>query len=349
MTRAFALTRASTGTVALAIAASLAASPVEAQEFKDKTVTILVGSSTGGGLDTFARLAQRHLGKHLDGHPSVVVTNMPGAGGAVVAQHLYRRSAADGLTMAITFPSVIIDPVLKESLRQDYDPTRFIYVGNANAEVLVCMLRNDVPLGSLEEIRQREFVIGATAPGSTTADFPQMSNGLLNTRFKLVTGYKGSRDVTLAMERNEVQGICGLGWSTVKVQYPDILTGGAFARVVAQEDLKGHPDLHAKGVPMMMSLARNDEERQALEMFYSQNAFSRTFILPPGVPADRVKMQRDAFMATMADADLLSDAQRMNVDVGPTTGDEVQALVARMYELPPSVVARVRHAMGRDK
>ncbi|HTI86526.1 MAG TPA: tripartite tricarboxylate transporter substrate-binding protein [Alphaproteobacteria bacterium] len=330
----------------LALAGALA-SPAAAQSFKDKTVTILVGSSTGGGLDTFARLTQRHLGKHLAGNPSVVVTNMPGAGGAVVAQNLYRKSAPDGLTMAITFPSVIIDPLLNEELRREYDPTKFIYVGNANAEVLVCMLRNEVQLGSLEDFRSREFVIGATAPGSTTADFPHMANGLLGTKFKLVTGYKGSRDVTLAMERNEVQGICGLGWSTVKVQYPDILTGTTFARVVAQEDLKGHPDLHAKGVPMMMSLARNDEENQALEMFYSQNAFSRTFILPPNVPADRVKAQRDAFMATMADAELLSDAQRMNVDVGPSTGEDVQALVARMYQLPPSVVSRVRHAMGR--
>jgi hypothetical protein len=239
--------------------------------------------------------------------------------------------------------------LLNEALRREYDPTKFIYVGNANAEVLVCMLRNEVPLGSLGELRDREFVIGATAPGSTTADFPQMSNGILGTKFKLVTGYKGSRDVTLAMERNEVQGICGLGWSTVKVQYPDILSGKAFARVVAQEDLKGHPDLHAKGVPMMINLARNDEERQALEMFYSQNAFSRTFILPPGVAADRVKMVRAAFMATMADPELLSDAERMNVDVGPTTGEEVQALVARMYELPRPVVDRVRHAMGREK
>ncbi|MGE5539142.1 MAG: Bug family tripartite tricarboxylate transporter substrate binding protein [Gemmatimonas sp.] len=336
---------------AVAIAVVLAASPAAAQTapFKDKTVTILVGSSTGGGLDTFARLTQRHLGKHLAGNPSVVVTNMPGAGGGVVAQHLYRKAPADGTTMAIAFPSVIVDPLLNEALRRDYDPTKFIYVGNANAEVLVCMLRNDVPLGSLKEFTEREFVIGATAPGSTTADFPKMSNGILGTKFKLVTGYKGSRDVTLAMERNEVQGICGLGWSTVKVQYPDIVTGTAFARVVAQEDNKGHPELHAKGVPLMATLARNDEERQALEMFYAQNAFSRTFILPPNVPDDRVRIQRSAFMATMADPDLLADAQRMNVDVGPTTGEEVQAVVARMYATPKPVVDRVRHAMERDK
>jgi hypothetical protein len=249
--------------------------------------------------------------------------------------------------MAISFPSVIIDPLLNEQLRRQYDPTRFIYVGNANAEVLVCMLRNDVPLGSLEEFRQHEFVIGATAPGSTTFDFPTMANGVLGTKFKLVTGYKGSRDVTLAMERNEVQGICGLGWSTVKVQYPQILTGTTFARIVAQEDLKGHPELNAKGVPMMMSLARGDEERQALQMFYSQNAFSRTFILPPRVPDDRVTALRAAFMDTMADPDLLADAQKMNVDVGPSTGEEVQAVVKHMYELPQPVIDRVKKAVGR--
>jgi tripartite-type tricarboxylate transporter receptor subunit TctC len=324
--------------------------PAAAQvTFKDKTVTIYVGSSTGGGLDTFARLTARHMGKHIPGHPSVVIANMPGAGGGIAAQNLYRKAPPDGTAMAISFPSVIIDPLLSEALRREYDPNKFIYVGNANAEVLVCMLRNDVPLASLAELTEREILIGATAPGSTTADFPQMSNGILGTRFRVVTGYKGSRDVTLAMERNEVHGICGLGWSTVKVQYPEILSGASFARVVAQEDLKGHPDLNAKGVPLMMSLARTTEEHQALEMFYSQNAFSRTFILPPGVPADRVKVIRTAFMDTMADPELLADARKMNVDLGPSTGEEVQALVARMYQLPQPVIDRVKKAMGRDK
>jgi tripartite-type tricarboxylate transporter receptor subunit TctC len=315
--------------------------------FKGKTVTIYVGSSTGGGLDTFARLTARHMGKHIPGQPSVVISNMPGAGGGIAAQNLYNRAPADGTAMAISFPSIIIDPLLNEQLRRQYDPNKFIYVGNANAEVLVCLLRNDVPLGSLKEMTEREIVLGATAPGSTTSDFPTMANGILGTKFKLVTGYKGSRDVTLAMERNEVQGICGLGWSTVKVQYPEILSGTTFARVVAQEDLKGHPDLAAKGVPLMTSLATTDEERQALQMFYAQNAFSRTFILPPGVPDDRVKTMRAAFMATMADADLLADAKTMNVDVGPSTGEEVQALVKHMYELPQPIIERVKKAMGR--
>ncbi len=156
--------------VAVAVAWALPAAAQAPLPFKDKTVTIYVGSSTGGGLDTFARLTARHMGKHIPGHPSVVISNMPGAGGGVAAQNLYNRAPADGTAMAISFPSVIIDPLLNESLRRQYDPNKFIYVGNANAEVLVCMLRNDVPLGSLEEFRQREFVIGATAPGSTTAD-----------------------------------------------------------------------------------------------------------------------------------------------------------------------------------
>jgi len=188
-----------------------------ARFYKDKTVTIAVGSSPGGGLDTFGRLLSRHMGKHIPGKPTVVVSNVPGAGGNVLANNLYTLVPKDGTYMGITFPSVIIDPLLSENHR-GYDPTKFNYIGNANAEVLVCLLRRDVGVKSLEDFLKADLIIGATAPGSTTADFPMIVKGLLGAKFRLVTGYQGSREVTLAIEKNEVQGICGLGWSTVKVQ-----------------------------------------------------------------------------------------------------------------------------------
>lgn len=318
----------------------------EARFFKDKTVTIAVGSSPGGGLDVFGRLVSRHLGKHVPGHPNVVVSNVPGAGGNVLAQSLNAVAPKDGTFMAITFPSVMIDPLLSESHRS-YDPTKFNYVGNANAEVLVCLLRKDAPAKSLPDLLTADLIIGATAPGSTTADFPMLTKGLFGGKFKLVTGYKGSREVTLAMEKNEVQGLCGLGWSTVKVQYPDILKGDMFARVFAQEDLQGHPELNAKQIPQMGSLARSDADRAALQMFYSQNAFSRPFILPPGVPAERVAVLRSAFMETIKDPELQADARRMNIDADPTSGEELQQKIAAMYATPKDVIDRVKKAMGR--
>jgi tripartite-type tricarboxylate transporter receptor subunit TctC len=338
--------------ISAALLAASASSALRAQDagfFAGKTVTINIGSSTGGGLDTYGRLVARHLGKHIPGNPTVVPANVPGAGGNIVAARLYNVAPKDGTHLAVTFPSVLVEPLLSEGGRKDFDANKFNYIGNAHAEVLVCVLRNDAPVQSPKDLFATEVLIGATAPGSTTADFPTMTNGVLGTKMKIITGYKGSREVTLAVEKGEVQGICGLGWSTVKVQNPDILTGKSYARVFVQEDMEGHPELNRLGVPLMISLARSDEERQAMQMFYAQNAFARPFILPPGVPDDRIATLRTAFEATMKDPELLAEAEKMRIDVEWSTGEAVQSLVARMYETPPAVIERVKKAIGRNK
>ena len=338
-------------TLAGAALASIFAVSASAQSappfFKDKQVTIAIGSSTGGGLDTYGRLVARHFGKHLAGNPQVIASNMPGAGGGVVASHVYARAPKDGTFVGVVFPSVIVDPLLSESLRRTYDPAKFRYVGNAHSEVLVCLLRRDAGPKTPAELIASDVIIGATAPGSTTFDFPTIANGLLGGKLKIVAGYKGSREVTLAMERNEVQGICGLGWSTVKVQFPDILKTDLFARVFAQEDLKGHPQLNQLKVPLMLDQAKNETDRRALEMFYSQNSFARPVIAPPEIPAERLAEMRRAFDATMKDAELLAEADKMNIDVHPLAGEEVEKFVARMFETPADTVERVKKALGR--
>ncbi|MDB5650353.1 MAG: efflux transporter protein [Hyphomicrobiales bacterium] len=335
------------------IAAASISTPAAAQFdpaafYTGKTVTITVGSSTGGGLDTYARLVSRHLAKHIPGRPNVIVQNMPGAGGNIVASHLYNIAPKDGTLMGVTFPSVIVDPLLNNTVKRDYDPSKFNYVGNAHSEVLVCLVRKDAGVSTLEDLQKKELIIGATAPGSTTADFPKITNGILGTKFRMVTGYKGSREVTMGVEGNELQGICGLGWSTVKVQYPDMLKESNFARVFAQEDMNGHPALTAAGVPLMISLAKTDEQRQAMQMFYGQNAFARPFILPPGTPPERVAFLRKAFSETMADAELLAEAEKMNIDVIPSDGEKVQKLVAQMYATPLAVIENVKAALARS-
>ena len=338
----------------VATALIFAAVPAFAQSFdpatfyKGKNLSILVASSTGGGLDTYARLVSRHIQKHVPGAPTIVVQNMPGAGGNIVANNLYNIAPKDGTVMGVTFPRVIVDPLLTEGVQRGYDATKFNYVGNAHSEVLVCVIRKDAPVSKLEDLRAKEVLIGATAPGSTTADFPKIANGVLDTKFKLVTGYKGSREVTLAIESNEVQGICGLGYSTVKVQYPDIMNN-PFARIFAQEDMTGHPVLNAAGVPLMISLARNDEERAAMQMFYGQNSFARPFILPPNVAPERVAVLRKSFDETMKDPELLADAEKMNIDVVPSDGPTVQKIVADMYATPQSVIKKVKEALERAK
>lgn len=315
--------------------------------FKGKTITINIGSSAGGGLDVYGRLVARYFGRHIPGNPNIVASNLPGAGGKVVAGRLFNVAARDGTQIGIVFPGILVEPLLLETVRKEYDPTKFNYIGNAHAEVLVCFIRNDTPAKTPADLTAHELIIGATAPGSTTWDYPAVTNNVLHTKFKIVTGYKGSREVTLAVEKNEAQGICGVGFSTVKIQYPDAVKGNGFARIFAQEDMKGHPDLNKAGVPLMLDLVKNDADRNAMRMLYAQSSFARPLILPQDVPADRVAILRKAFNETMKDPELLAEAAKMNIDVLPSTGEEVQMHVAEMYRTPPEVVARVRAALGR--
>ena len=328
------------GSVGLATTEALAEA-----DFEGKTVTISIGSSSGGGLDTYARLVARHLGKHIPGNPEVVPQNVPGAGGNIVASQIFNIAPKDGTHMGITFPGVLIDPLLNVESRPDFSPDKFQYLGSAHSEVLVCVVKKSAGVDDPKQVLDKELVIGATAPGSTTSHYPAVANSVLGTKFKVIGGYKGSREVTFAVERGEVNGICGVGWSTIKVQIPDVLEEGSFARVLAQEDTSGHPELNAASVPLLFDLADTDEEREVLTWFYSQNSFARPFILPPEVPAETVEMLRKAFDETMSDPELLADAAAIGIDVLPKTGKEVQDIVQRMYAAPDDVIQRVRDAI----
>ena len=333
--------------VASSFSATASAQDAVAQFYKGKTVTIAVGAATGGGLDTYARLLGRHLGKHIPGNPTVVVSNMPGAGGQIVARHIFAVAPKDGTHMGTFFPSVLVDPLLSDAAKV-VDPTKFIYVGNANAETSVCMIRKDAPVKQLQDLQTTEIVIGGTTAGSQVVDFPTAAKDLLGLKYKIVSGYKGTRDVGFAIETGEAQAICGIGWSTLKVQYPDLLTGGGHSRIFVQEDFNGDPELNKAGVPKMPDLAKTDEARDALRFLYTQNELARPYVLPPGVPQDRVDALRKAFMAATADPELQAEASQMKVDVRGTPGPEMQALVAEMYKTPKATLDRVSKAIGKN-
>ena len=333
--------------VALAAAAGTAsAQDAVANFFKDRTVTIGVGAASGGGLDTYARLLSRHLAKHIPGKPNVIISNMPGAGGQIVARHLYNVAPKDGTFMATFFPSVLTDPLLVEGPRA-IDPSKFIYVGNAKAEVAVCMVRKDVPLKSLADLLTGELVIGATTAGSPVVDYPVVEKELLGLKLKITPGYQGTREVGAAIEKGEVDGICGVGWSTIKVQYPDVGSEKSFGAILVQEDLTGDADLNRAGVPLMTSLAKTDEQQQVLKLLYAQNELSRPYVLPPGVPEERVAALRKAFMDTTNDPELQADAARMRIDVAGTSGPDMQKRIDEIYKTPKSILNRLAKALGR--
>src|SRR5262245_39774298 len=312
--------------------------------FRDKTITLEVGAPPGGVLDLHARLVSRHFGRHVPGNPNVRLAYKPGAGSKVAARSLYTAAPKDGTLIGATFPSAIVDPLL-EITGLDYDPTKFIYLGSGANEVPICIARLDGPIQTFQDLMSRELITSVTGPGGTNHDFPVAMAGLLGVKFKFVKGYTGGAQLGLAIERNEVQGLCG-SWSYTKIQYPEILTGTLFAKIIVQGSLTGDPDLNRAGVPLPAPLAKTESDRQALELFLARYAFATPYMLPPGVPDERVRALRKAFADMMADPELIAEAERTRTDIKLTTGEEVQGLVAKIYASPKPVVDRLREALA---
>jgi tripartite-type tricarboxylate transporter receptor subunit TctC len=308
--------------------------------YKGNTLTIEVGAPPGGVLDLHARLVSRHFAKHIPGIPTVRVVYKPGAGSKVAARGLYTVAPRDGSWITMTFPSAIVDPLL-EIKGLDYDPTKFQYIGSGSDEVPICMARTDGPIDRASELMSKELIISATGPGGTNHDFPTAMAGLLGAKFKIIRGYAGGAQLNLAIERKEVQGVCG-SWSFTKAQHPGILDGKLFLKIIVQGSMDGDPELNRAGIPVAATLATNPMDRQALDLFLARYAFATPYILPPGVPADRVAALRKAFAATMKDAELIAEARRINTDIKLTTGEDVQALVSKIYESPKPIVERLR-------
>jgi tripartite-type tricarboxylate transporter receptor subunit TctC len=334
--------------VAAFAAASLAANVAAAQDgvegfYRGKTVTIVVGSAVGGGFDAYARLVGRHLGRHIPGNPTVIVQNMPGAGSNKAASYVALQAPKDGTVIGALQAIAITQPLLTDHALP-HDPSKFNMLGSANTSVYFCVLRADAPVKSFAELFQKEAVIGTSTQGATLHDYPIMLVNVLGVKLRLVTGYAGSRQIMLAMERNEVQGMCGMDWSSFLTQQPTWVSSG-FARLLAQEDLHGHPVMNKMGVPLTISFAKTEEDSQVMELIYSQNLFGRPYLMAPGIPGDRVAALRKAFAATLEDNALLAEAKKSGLDISPLGGDALQALVAKLYAMPPKVIARAKQSL----
>lgn len=328
-----------------AVSAIWQTTPVAAQEiFAGKQIDIIIGTSAGGGYDTYARLIARHMDRHIPGRPTFVPKNLPGAGSAKAVGFVYSAAPKDGTVIGAVFSGAIVEPLLSEKSKAAYEPTKLIYLGSANNEVFICTTRTDSPIKKFEDAFNNEVVLGATAAGGSTRDFPSVLNNVLGTKFTVISGYPGSKEVTLAIERNEVQGVCGYGWSSLIAQNADMLNSGRI-KVIVQEAAKSHPDLDKMGVPMAVSFAKTPEQRQILDLIYAQLVFGRPYILPPDVPADRVALLRKAFVATMKDQAFLADAKKLRLDVDAVSGQDVQDLVTKMYQTSPATVAKAKDAL----
>ena len=312
---------------------------------KSKQINLIVGSSAGGGYDIYARLLARHLSKYVPGNPTIVVSNMPGAASNTAAAYLYAVAPKDGTAIGALQTAAVLDPLFGDATQAKHDASKFVYLGSATIDYYVRIARTDAPAKSLKELLSRELIIGASQPGTSTRDFPALLNSMTGTKLRIVSGYPGTREITLAIEKGEVQGLCGFSWSSLLAQHSERLKSG-FIRVIAQEHDKGHPALNKMGVPLTVDFAKDAASRRIMELVYSQEVFGRPYMLPPGVPPERVAELREAFMATLHDADLLAEAQRIGLDLEPISGQELQALAEKIYATPPAIVEQARQAVS---
>ena len=328
--------------------ASVCAQDAVSEFYKGRQITVIVGSTAGGGYDIYARLLARHMPTHIPGHPAMVVSNMAGAGSNAAAAYVYNVAPKDGTVIAALQNSAVLDALLDALLgdtrRLRHDATRFIHLGSATVDHYVCISRADAAARTFKDVLERELVIGASQPGTSTRDYPAMLNNMTGSRLRLVSGYPGTREIALAIEKDEVKGLCGFSWSSLKAQRPDWLRSG-FIRVLVQEHDKGHPDISAMGVPLAVDFATTADNRRVMELVYSSETFGRPYMMAPGVPADRVAALRAAFMETMRDPDLLAEAHRLGIEIDPISGEELQALAEKIFTTPPAVVERAKQAL----
>jgi tripartite-type tricarboxylate transporter receptor subunit TctC len=315
-------------------------SPANAQSpaefYKGKLVDMQIGYSVGGGYDLYARLVARYLGKHIPGNPTLVPKNMEGAASLRLANWLYAAAPKDGSVIGAMSRGAAFDPLLGNKGAQFFDASKFAWLGSANDEVSVCVALKSSGVTKFDDLVTKELTIGSNGVGDDTYQFPAVMNATLGTKFKIVTGYPGGNDITLALDRGEVHGRCGWSWSSVKATRMDWVD--TKMTVIVQMSLSKHPDLPY--VPLIMDLAKTDEQRQIFKLIFARQVMGRPYALPPGVPKDRVEALRQAFAETMADKEFLAEAERAKFEITPVPGDKIDALVKEIYQTPPEVVKK---------
>ena len=334
----------------LCIAALLACAPgvacaqdAVAQFYRGKQVSIIVGTAAGGGYDAYARFLARFYGAHIPGNPSVVVSNMPGAGSNLAAYHVAAVAPKDGTVIGAIFAGALLEPLIGTTTVR-HDPNRFQLLGSANDDVYVCLARKDAPVKTFAEALETPLIMGASM-ASSSADFAMTLNNVLATKFKIVIGYTGSRSIMLAMEKGEVQGACGFSWPSISVTNPDWFGPNGQMRVFVQTHVQGYPGLNKEGVPRASEFAKTPEQREVMELFFSHTTFGRPYFVAGEVPADRVAALRKAFMETMRDPEFMAEARRAGLDIDAVDGAETQRLVRRFYEASPEVISKVKKAL----
>ena len=327
-------------TVITATAAIGFASTAQAQEFlKDKTLTFIVGYSPGGTYDQYTRLIARHINKHVSGNPTRVVENMPGAGGIIAANHLYNRVKPDGLTIAAWASPLILQHVMGNEATK-FDGRKVGWVGIPGPYDTACHFNQESGIRTVDDwfAFKRPVKIASIGPGTSLSDVPKLLKAALGLPLDMVEGYKGGAEARLAVESGEVDGLCA-SWQATKVSWRSQMQSGKI-HVVLQATLKSHPDL--KKVPLAINYAKTDEARTLLRVADNVHVYQFPYSVPPGTPPERLQVLQQAFIKTLRDPELIAEAKKADLEVEPIDGPTTAKTFAGLYELSPSLIAKLK-------
>ena len=323
---------------ALLLSALPAAAQTPADFYRGRTVYLMIGEASGGDYDSWGRLVARHIRHHIPGSPSVVAQNVVGAGGLTLANQISNTLPRDGSVLGTFNRGVPFLPLLGDPAAR-FDASEMSWIGSPELDVYVCWDHTRVPIASMAELFSKQLILGATGTGSDTVTIPSFLANLLGMRLKVISGFSGTAEVELAVERGEVGGLCS--------SYATITRRAIFAaghvRMLFQ--LAPAPDPRIPELPMVSRLARAGEDQAAMQLYLARLALGRPFVAPPGLTPGRLAALRRAFDETMRDPAFLDDARQARMSLSPRSGAELADVVRAAYQAPKPIIERTARAM----
>jgi tripartite-type tricarboxylate transporter receptor subunit TctC len=330
--------------LALAICLVIAARADADDFYKGKTIRLIVATTPGGGFDAYSRMIARHMGKHIPGNPVFVVENMPGAAFLIGTNYLYRQAKPDGLTLGNWIGTLVLHQLTGRS-GIEFDARKFEYVGAPVKNHDTCVMARASGIDSAQKwlASPTPVKMGATPPGSTPYDNAAILKDALGLPMQIITGYKGTAEIRLAIDANEVAGLCGLAWASIKVTWRKQLDSGE-VKVVLQNTAAPHAEL--RDVPLAVSFAKTDAGRKLIQLaLHDVGAITYLYSFPPATPKDRVQIFRQAFQATLKDPEFVAEAKKGNFELDPVAGEELEKIVNGLFKADSTTVNRLRELL----
>jgi tripartite-type tricarboxylate transporter receptor subunit TctC len=321
---------------------SVNAAETPEQFYKGKQID-LYASAISGGNGVFARPLAHYMRQYLPGQPNIVMKEMLGAGGLVLANYIGQIAPKDGLVLATVNRGILVDPLLKTPSAA-YDASKFSLIGSLGPELAICFVNADSPANTIQKAQERDVILGSVGPTTITATYPHLLNATINTRFKIIAGYQTTQEIMVAMERREVEGMC-VSYGTLKTNRPDWIPNKKVT-VLIQFAFKPHPEL--KDVPTLDGV-KDPTARNMLEFYTLPDEVARPYFGPPGIPADRLNALRRAFDAAVKDPELMAEETKLKLELDPMSGEEAERKLKALYAIPESTIQQVITALEKQR